>query len=92
MRHSVSRMTRGRRRLLIDGKPVEFRKAYTAVRAVRSTFVGFYADVSLLEPDRTYRVELELPRTRPGQFRGLYFENIEPEYSSVIVPPGREEH
>ena len=74
-------------RLVIDGKPVEFRKAYTAVRAVRSTFVGFYADVSLLEPDRPYRFELELPPLKPGQFRGLYFENVEPEYVSVIVPP-----
>ena len=72
-------------RLLIDGKPVEFRKAYTAVRAVRSTFVGFYADVSLLEPDRTYRVELMLPTLAPGQFRGLYFENVEPEYGSALA-------
>ncbi|MBL0171741.1 MAG: hypothetical protein IPP90_13650 [Gemmatimonadaceae bacterium] len=76
-------------RLLIDGKPVEFRKAYTAVRVVRSTFVGFYADVSLLEPDRAYRFELTLPTLKPGQFRGLYFENVETEYGSGVVPPGR---
>ncbi|MEQ1692262.1 MAG: hypothetical protein ABMA00_13310 [Gemmatimonas sp.] len=75
--------------LLIDGKPVEFRKAYTAVRVVRSTFVGFYADVSLLEPDRPYRFELILPRLKPGQFRGLYFENIETEYSTAISAPPR---
>ena len=74
-------------RLAIDGKPVEFRKAYTAVRAVRGTFVGFYADVSLLEADRPYRFELELPALKPGQFLGLYFENVEPEYVSAIVPP-----
>jgi hypothetical protein len=74
-------------RLVIDGKPVEFRKAYTAVRVVPGTFVGFYADVSLLEPERAYRFELELPALKPGQFRGLYFENVEPEYVSAIVPP-----
>ncbi len=74
-------------RLSIDGKPVELRKAYTAVRVVRSTFVGFYADVSLLEPDRPYRFELELPTLKPGQFRGLYFENVETEYGTAIVPP-----
>jgi hypothetical protein len=78
---------RGEARLVVDGKPVEFRKAYTAVRAVRGTFVGFYADVSLLEPDRPYRFTLELPALKPGQFRGLFFENVEPEYVSVIVPP-----
>jgi hypothetical protein len=71
-------------RLLIDGKPVEFRKAYTAVRAVRSTFVGFYADLSLLEADKAYHFVLELPALKPGQFRGLYFENVEPEYVSTV--------
>ena len=74
-------------RLFIAGKQVEFRKAYTAVRVVRSTFVGFYADVLSLEADRPYRFELELPALKPGQFRGLYFENVEPEYVSGIVRP-----
>jgi hypothetical protein len=73
-------------RLRIDGQPVEVRKAYTAVRVVPSTFVGFYADVSRLEPDRPYRFELEIPATRPGQFRGLFFENVEPEYTAVVTP------
>jgi hypothetical protein len=76
--------------MLIDGKPVEFRKAYTAVRAVRSTFVGFTADVSLLEADRPYRFEMALPAMKPGQFLGLYFENVEPEYVSSIVPVQRQ--
>src|SRR5207237_4446146 len=34
--------------LSIDGLPEELRKAYTAIRAEKSTFVGFYADVSRL--------------------------------------------
>ena len=71
--------------LRIDGRTVELRKAYTAVRTVRSTFVGFYADLSLLHADRSYRLELDLPALAPGQFRGLYFENVEPEYTAVIV-------
>jgi hypothetical protein len=75
--------------LSIDGKPVELHKAYTAVRAVRSTFVGFYADISSLQPDRAYRVELALPVLKPGQFLGLYFENVETEYGSKIALPGR---
>jgi hypothetical protein len=53
---------------------------------VPSTFVGFYADVSLLDADRPYRFELELPALRPGQFLGLYFENVEPEYGPAIPP------
>jgi len=73
-------------RLRIDGQPVAMRKAYTAVRAVPSTLVGFYADVSRLEPDRPHRFELEVPAMRPGQFRGLFFENVEPEYTNVVRP------
>ena len=71
-------------RLRVDGQPVEMRKAYTAVRVVPSTFVGFYADVSRLEPDRPHRFELDIPPMRAGQFRGLFFENVEPEYTSVV--------
>jgi hypothetical protein len=71
-------------RLRIDGQPVEMRKGYTAVRVVPSTFVGFYADVSRLAPDRPHRFELEIPTVRPGQFRGLFVENVEPEYTSVV--------
>ena len=73
-------------RLTIDGRPVELRKAYTAVRVVPSTFVGFYADVARLEPDREYRFELETPAMRSGQFRGLFFENVDAEYTTVVKP------
>jgi hypothetical protein len=72
-------------RLAIDGRPVELRKAYSAIRAVRRTFVGFYADVSLLSADREHRLEIELPALRPGQFQGVFFENVEPEYTGAIA-------
>ena len=71
-------------RLQIDGRTVELRKAYTAVRTARRTFVGFYADVSLVEPDREHSLELELPALKPGQFQGVFFENVEPEYTDRI--------
>ena len=53
----------------------------------RHTFVGFYADVSLLEPDREYRVDLELPPLAAGRFQGLYVENVEAEYTSALAEP-----
>ena len=75
-------------RLTIDGRVVELRKAYSAVRVVPRTFVGFYADLSLLEPDRAYRFELELPNgLKPGQFRGLFVENIETEFTTRVSRP-----
>jgi hypothetical protein len=71
-------------RLKIDGRNVELKKAYSAVRAASGTFVGFYADVSLLTPDREYDLELVLPPLGPGQFQGVFFENVEPEYTSEL--------
>ncbi len=71
--------------LTIDGRPVRLEKAYAAIRAVPRTFVGFYADVSLLEADREHTFELALPPLEPGQFQGLFFENVEPEYTTAIA-------
>jgi hypothetical protein len=66
-------------RLWIDGRAVELRKAYSSVRPHPRSFVGFYADVSLLAPDVEHTVELELPPLKAGQFQGLFFENVERE-------------
>lgn len=71
-------------RLTIDGRPVELRKAYTAIQTERSTFTGFYADLSLLDAGRPYRFTLDLPRTRAGQFLGAFLENIEPVYAPAV--------
>lgn len=72
--------------LRIDGRPVALEKAYTALRPVARTFVGFYADVSLIAPDREYRLELDLPPLRAGQFQGVFFQNVEPESTSQVAP------
>jgi hypothetical protein len=71
-------------RLTIDGRTVELRKAYSAVRPAPRTFVGFYADLSLVAGDCEHTLELDLPRLRPGQFQGVFFENVETEYTDVI--------
>jgi hypothetical protein len=74
----------------IDGVPVELRKAWSAVRPAPRTFTGWYADVSSLEPDREHRVELSLPPLRPGQFQGLFFENVETEYTPRLAEADRQ--
>jgi hypothetical protein len=71
-------------RLTINGAAVAMQKAYTAVRAVRSTFTGFYADLSTIEPDKPHRFELDLPALARGQLLGLFFENVEPEYTRAL--------
>ncbi len=71
-------------RLVIDGQPVELRKAYSAVRSEPRTFVGFYADLSSIAPDREHTLELDLPRLRPGQWQGVFFENVETELTGNV--------
>lgn len=70
--------------LRIDGKTVELKKAYTAVRSASRTFVGFYADLSLIAPDTPHSIELDLPALKPGQFQGVFFENVETEYTTRV--------
>jgi hypothetical protein len=70
----------------INGAPFELKQAFNGIykRSGYRTFMGFYADVSALKPDTKYKVELQLPKLHPGQFHGLYFENIETEYTQEI--------
>ena len=74
-------------RLRIDGQTLELTPAYSSIRPHPRTFLGFYADVSLLSPDRDYDVELELPALRPGQFQGLFFENVATEWTAAVAAP-----
>jgi hypothetical protein len=51
-----------------------------------NTFTGFYVDVSTLQSDREYEVEVRLPAgLKPGQFQGLFFENVETEYTGELA-------
>ncbi|KPJ69672.1 hypothetical protein AMJ44_02905 [candidate division WOR-1 bacterium DG_54_3] len=71
----------------INGQPIEVKKAYNAVypQAVERTYIGSYADISSLKPDTQYQIEVTLPELRQGQFQGLFFENIEAQYTQEIV-------
>ena len=71
----------------IDGQPVEVKGAWNGIypNSGKQTFVGFYADVAALKPDTPHEVELQLPNDlAPGQFQGLYFDNVETEYTEEI--------
>jgi hypothetical protein len=77
--------------LKIDGQPVELKKAYASVRVNRRNFVGFYADVSSLTPDVEHRWDLETPAgLKPGQFQGVFFENVETEYTRGLPLDARD--
>jgi hypothetical protein len=52
---------------------------------VAQDFVGFYADLSAISPDRDYELEIEVPKgLKPGQFQGVFLENVEAEFTSEI--------
>jgi hypothetical protein len=77
----------------LDGIPLEVRKAYSSRTPGRlqmgkghNTFTGFYADVSHLKPGMEYALEVTLPAgLKPGQFQGVFFENVETEYTDEIL-------
>jgi hypothetical protein len=73
--------------LTIGGESVEVKKAYSDVYPLgrEQTFTGFYADVSHLKPGKQYKVEVTLPeKLQPGQFQGLFFENVEAELTMDV--------
>ncbi len=74
--------------MTLNGQAVEVKRAYSAIYpdARERTFTGFYSDVSNLKPDTRYEVEVTLPTLQPGQFQGLFFENVETEYTPALVP------
>lgn len=71
--------------LKIDGAPVELQRAYSSIRVHAPSFVGFYADVSRLAPDKEHQLELELPQLAPGQFQGVFFDNVETEFTDALA-------
>ena len=48
--------------------------------------MGWYADVSALDPDRTHSVRLTLPKLADGRFQGVFFDNVENEYTDQLAP------
>jgi hypothetical protein len=73
--------------LKLNGQPVEVKKAYSDVFPLgrERTFTGFYADLSHVKPDTRYEVEVTLPDAlQPGQFQGLFFENVATEWTDEI--------
>ncbi len=71
-------------KLTIDGKPIDVRRAYTSTRVHPEAFVGLYADLSRITPDVTHTVKLTVSGVTPEQFQGLFFDNVEPQFTTEI--------
>jgi len=71
--------------LKIDGEEVTLARAYSSIRPNPNCFVGYFADVSRLETDTLHIADLSLPELEPGRFQGLFFDNVETEYTEQIL-------
>jgi len=73
-------------KMWIDGTPFELKRAYSSVRQHRASFVGFYADLSSIAPDMTHEIRLEMPVLGTARFQGVFFDNVEAEYTEELAP------
>jgi hypothetical protein len=69
----------------IDGSPITLSRAYASVREDSQCFVGWYADLSKLAVDTPHTVQLALPPMERSHFQGLFFDNIEGEYTEQLA-------
>ncbi|CAF1457659.1 unnamed protein product [Rotaria sordida] len=70
----------------INNNPIVVHKGYnTRDHIVRDRFMGFYMDLTniVTQANVEYHVSLDLPQLDPGQYQGLFLENIE----RILVPP-----
>jgi hypothetical protein len=73
-------------KMALDGSSLELKRAYSSVREHPASFVGFYADLSKLKPDATHTIRLTLPKLDRGRFQGIFFDNVETEYTDRLAP------
>jgi hypothetical protein len=72
-------------KLELDGTPVPLTRAYASVREHPESFVGWYADLSRIDPDKIHTVRLTLPELKPDRFKGLFFDNVENEFTEKLA-------
>ena len=69
----------------LDGQSLPLTRGYTSTRVHSPSFVGFYADLSKIAPDTQHSFTLNLPQLKPGQFQGVFFDNVEPQFTEELT-------
>jgi hypothetical protein len=72
--------------MTLDGHPLQLTKAYSSVRVHQASFVGFYADLTNIPAEVKHEIRLKLPLLTPGQFQGVFFDNVETEDTQELAP------
>jgi hypothetical protein len=70
----------------LDGQPLKLQPAYSSSRVDAASFVGFYADLSIIAPDVRHTIELRVPQMAPGQLQGIFFDNVTPQLTESLAP------
>ena len=68
----------------LDGQPLNLQPAYSSGRVDAASFVGFYADLSKIQPDVRHTIELRVKESMPGQLQGIFFDNVTPQLTERI--------
>ena len=69
----------------LDGQPLPLTPAYSSGRIDPPCFVGFYADLSSITPDKQHTFELRAPQLAPGELQGVFFDNVLPQYTESFA-------
>jgi len=70
----------------IANRDMEVRKAFGGVNPSGDrTFLGFYVNVSTLSAGRKVPIEVDLPELAPGQFQGVFLDNVETIWTDRIL-------
>jgi hypothetical protein len=70
----------------LDGSELKLKRAYSSVRVHPPSFVGFYGDMSDVRPEIAHTIQVRLPKLEQGQFKGIFFDNVETELTEELVP------
>ena len=69
--------------LTVDGANVQVERSYNSRGLNHSRcFLGYYFDASGLAPDTPHKLALTLPKLGSGAFTGIFWQNVETEYST----------
>ena len=69
---------------MLDGQPLIFKRAYTSTRVHPAAFVGLYADLSMIAPDKPHKLHLKLSGIDSKKFQGVFFDNVVPELTTQL--------
>jgi hypothetical protein len=70
----------------LDDRPLKLEPAYSSIRIHAASFVGLYADLSTIAPDKPHKLALRLPAAVQDKLQGVFFDNVESQFTEEVVP------